>query len=162
MKKKALFAGTFDPLTLGHMDIIVRASSIFDELTVAVVFNINKSSLFTICDRMKMIQEACKEIDNLNFAYVDGLLSDFVNKNDIDVVVRGLRDSRDFQYELEMAQYNSSLFEKAETLFLMTSPNFSYISSTGVREIIEFNGKIDELVPETVNSYIQKWRRENE
>lgn len=162
MNRKALFAGSFDPLTLGHMDIIKRASKLYDELVVAVVVNINKESLFSLEDRLFMLQDSCKELVNVHFDTVQGLLADYVNSNDIDVVIRGLRDDRDFQYELEMAQYNSNLYNKAETVFLMTSPEYSYISSTGVREIVGLNGNIEQIVPKPVNNYILKWRKENE
>lgn len=162
MNRKALFSGSFDPLTIGHMDIIRRASKSFDSLTIALVVNINKESFFTANDRMSMLQEACKELKNVDFAYVDGLLADYVNDNDIDVVVRGLRDSKDFQYELEMAHYNANLYNKAETIFLMTSPEYSYISSSGVREILSLKGNVEDLVPKSVCDYIKNWRNSNE
>lgn len=162
MSRKALFAGSFDPLTLGHMDIIKRASKLYDELVVAVVVNINKESLFSLEDRLIMLKDSCKELEYVHFDTVQGLLADYVNLNDIDVVIRGLRDDRDFQYELEMAQYNSNLYNKAETVFLMTSPEYSYISSTGVREIVRLNGNIEQIVPKSVNNYILKRRKENE
>ena len=162
MSKKALFAGSFDPLTLGHIDIINRASKLYDELVVAVVVNINKESLFSLAERTSMLKDSCKELSNVRIDKVEGLLADYVNTNDIDVVIRGLRDAKDFEYELEMAHYNSNLYDKAETVFLMTTPEFSYISSTGVRELVRLKGNLETLVPDSVNKYIQKWRKENE
>lgn len=162
MNRKALFSGSFDPLTMGHMDIIERASKLYDELIVAVVVNINKDSLFSLQDRIKMLEDSCENLSNVKIVSVQGLLADYVNANDVDVVVRGLRDTKDFQYELEMAQYNSGLYDKAETVFLMTSPEYSYISSTGVREIVTLNGNVETLVPKSVNKFILKWRKENE
>lgn len=162
MIKKALFAGSFDPLTLGHIDIINRASKLYDELVVAVVVNINKESLFSLAERTSMLKDSCKELSNVRIDKVEGLLADYVNTNDIDVVIRGLRDAKDFEYELEMAHYNSNLYDKAETVFLMTTPEFSYISSTGVRELVRLKGNLETLVPDSVNKYIQKWRKENE
>ena len=162
MNRKALFSGSFDPLTMGHMDIIERASKLYDELIVAVVVNINKDSLFSLQDRLKMLEDSCANIPNIKIVSIEGLLADYVNANGVDVVVRGLRDAKDFQYELEMAQYNSGLYENAETVFLMTSPEYSYISSTGVREIVTLDGNIETLVPESVNKFILKWRKENE
>ena len=159
---KALFAGSFDPLTLGHIDIINRASKLYDELVVAVVVNINKESLFSLAERTSMLKDSCKELSNVRIDKVEGLLADYVNTNDIDVVIRGLRDAKDFEYELEMAHYNSNLYDKAETVFLMTTPEFSYISSTGVRELVRLKGNLETLVPDSVNKYIQKWRKENE
>lgn len=151
---KAVYAGSFDPLTNGHMNIIKRASAICDNLTVLVVENINKDCMFSIKDRVDMVKTACLDISNVSVDVVQGLLADYVNSNDVDIVVRGLRDNNDFEYELQMAQYNADLYKSAETIFLMTSADLSYISSSGVREIAALKGDISNLVPDSVRKFI--------
>ena len=153
---KAVYAGSFDPLTNGHMNIINRAATIFDDLVVLVVENINKECMFSLNDRVDMVKTACSDISNVSVDVVQGLLAEYVNSNNIDVVVRGLRDNKDFEYELQMAQYNADLYKSAETIFLMTSADLSYVSSSGVREITALKGDISNLVPDVVREFITK------
>ena len=156
MSTKALYSGSFDPLTNGHMNIISRASNICDYLVVAVADNPNKKCMFDIKERIEMVRKSCEGISNVTVVSVTGLLANYVNDNNIDIVIRGLRDSKDFEYELQMAQYNADLYNDAETVFLMTAPELSYISSSGVREITAFRGDISNLVPEAVRDFIFK------
>ena len=121
MSRTAVFAGSFDPLTIGHLDIIKRAAELFDTLVVAVVINPNKTSLFTSDERTKMIQEACLAIPNVNIDSFEGLFADYVNNNKFDAVIRGLRNTTDFEYEETMANVNADLYEfGTETVFLMS------------------------------------------
>lgn len=154
---KAIYTGSFDPLTLGHFNIIQRTSKMFDEVVILVASNVEKEPMFSIDERLNMLRNSCKEFPNVAIESFDGLIADYVNENNIDVVVRGLRNPDDFAYELEMAQYNANLFCKdAETIFLMTAPEYSYISSSGVREILSLKGDISGLVPEFVKNYMEE------
>lgn len=153
---KAVYAGSFDPLTKGHMNIIERSAAICDNLVVLVVENPNKDSMFSLSERVNMVKKSCSNLPNVSVDVISDLLANYINNNNVDFVIRGLRDSKDFEYELQMAQYNAGLYDKAETVFLMTAPELSYISSSGVREITAFKGDISNLVPETVRDFILK------
>ena len=149
--KKALYTGSFDPMTNGHLDIITRASKMFDKLVVGVINNPNKTPLFTPEERCAMIEEITGELKNVEVDCFTGLLADYVNGNGFDVVVRGLRANSDFEYEIQMAQMNSKLFLPGiESVFLMTSPEYSFISSSMIKEVVSLNGKVDGLVPPAV------------
>ncbi len=151
MKTKALYAGSFDPVTRGHLNIIGRASKMYDDLVVAVVTNPNKKSLLTLDERMKLIRELTSEFGNVQVDTFEGLLADYVNANGFTAVVRGLRSSVDFDYEITMAQTNAGLFTGGtETVFMMTEPEYSYISSSTVKEVASLGGNIDGFVPEIV------------
>ena len=151
MSRRALYTGSFDPITNGHLDIIKRASRMFDELTVGVIVNPSKKCLFTEQERVEMIKEVVKDLDNVKVDTFKGLLADYVNKGGFDLVVRGLRATTDFEYEIQMAQMNAKLFnEGVESVFLMTSPEYSFISSSMIKEVVELNGDVDGLVPDLV------------
>lgn len=151
MKTKALYSGSFDPLTLGHMDIIARASKLYDELVIGVIGNPSKKSMFTLEEREDMLRETLRDFDNVSVDHFSGLLADYVNGNGFDVVVRGLRSATDFDYEIQMAQMNDRLFNDAvETVFLMTDPQYSFISSSVVKEVFTLGGNIDGLVPDEI------------
>ncbi len=151
MSKKALYAGSFDPLTLGHLDIIRRASKITDSLVVGVIRNPNKDSMFTDEERMEMIRECVGDLDNVTVDCFSGLLADYVRGNGFDMVVRGLRNVSDFDSEVQMAQLHGVLYEnRTETIFMITDPKYSYISSSMVKEVFGLGGKIDSWVPEKV------------
>ena len=151
MSRRALYTGSFDPITNGHLDIIKRASRMFDELTVGVIVNPSKKCLFTEQERVEMIEEVVKDLDNVKVDTFKGLLADYVNKGGFDLVVRGLRATTDFEYEIQMAQMNAKLFnEGVESVFLMTSPEYSFISSSMIKEVVELNGDVDGLVPDLV------------
>ncbi|MCQ2547495.1 MAG: pantetheine-phosphate adenylyltransferase [Clostridia bacterium] len=151
MAIKGLYAGSFDPITNGHLDLIKRASKICDQLVIGVVVNPQKQSLISLDRRVELIKEVTCDIPNVKVEYFSGLLADYVNNNGFDVVFRGLRNAMDFDAEIAMAQVNDRLYNKhVETLFLMTSPEYSFISSSMIKEIASLHGEIKGLVPENV------------
>ena len=151
---KALYAGSFDPLTKGHLNIIGRASLIFDELVVCVVDNPDKIGLFSIDERKLMVQRSCESISNVTVDSYVGLLADYVKKNSIDAVVRGLRNAVDFDYEMQMAHINEKLYNNTQTVFLMTSPELSYVSSSMIREVASLGGDIDGWVTDDIKQSV--------
>ena len=151
MKTKALYAGSFDPLTLGHLDIIERAANIFDEVVIGVVVNLEKKTMFSFEERMEMIEEATAHLDNVSTDMCTGLLADFVNNNQFNVVVRGLRNVSDFDNEQSMAQLHQHLYnDKTETVFLISDAKYAFISSTMAKQVIGLGGRGDHLVPPCV------------
>ena len=156
MKRTALYAGSFDPVTNGHLNIIERAAKMYDSLTVAIANNPQKTGLFSVDERVEIAREVTKHIPNVKVDIFGGLIADYVNENGFTAYVRGLRAVNDFENELQMAQMNSHLFtEGTETVFLMTDPEYSFISSSLVKEVASFGGSIDGLVPEYVVSRIR-------
>lgn len=147
---KAIYPGSFDPVTLGHLDIIERASQIYDELIVGVLGNNKKSPLFSSEERVNMLKEVTSHLDNVKVIAYDGLLVDAAKENDVHVIVRGLRAITDFEYELQMAQTNRTLNKGVDTMFLTTSVEYSFLSSTTVKEIAHFGGDVSKFVPECV------------
>ena len=148
MKTKALYAGSFDPLTLGHLDMIERAAHIFDEVTVGVVVNLEKKTLFTFEERMDMIRRSTAHLANVSVDKCEGLLADFVNGHDFNVVVRGLRGVGDFDSEQQMAQLHQHLYkENVETVFLISDAKYAFISSTMAKQVISLGGEGSMLVP---------------
>lgn len=147
----AIYPGSFDPITYGHIDIIKRAAKIFDNLTVAVLDNRAKHSLFSVAERVKMIEEMVKELPNVSVTSYEGLLVDYAKNNNINVIIRGLRAVTDFEYELQMSQTNAKLSDGAvETIFLNTDLRYAYLSSSTVREVASFGGDISKFVPEEI------------
>ena len=147
--RRAVCPGSFDPVTLGHLDIISRASAIYDEVTVAVLVNKKKSSLYTVEERMELLGEVTKGYGNVVVDAFHGLLVDYCRDKDIPVIVKGLRAVSDFDYELQMAQMNVSL-AGVETLFMTTNPQYSFLSSSLVKEVATYGGDVSHLVPEVV------------
>ena len=147
---RAIYPGSFDPVTLGHLDIIKRSSSMVDELIVGVLNNKAKSPLFSVEERVKMLEEVTKDIPNDKIMPFAGLLVDFARQTGARVVVRGLRAITDFEYELQMSQMNHKLEAEVETVFFTTSLEYSYLSSSTVKEVAAFGGDISQFVPETV------------
>ena len=147
---KAVFPGSFDPVTNGHLDLIKRASKIFDRLVVGVLINSAKIPLFSVEERVEMLEKLTSEFGNVTVQSFDGLLVDFVKMTDSDVIVRGLRTSQDFEYELPLAQTNYKLSDGTDTIFLATSPEHSYISSSAVKELLRYNADISDMVPAQV------------
>lgn len=145
--KKAIYPGSFDPLTLGHMDIIERSSKIVDELVVGVLNNSAKNSLFSLEERVSMIKEMTDSMPNVTVASFDGLLVDYMKEIDATIIVRGLRAVTDFEYELQIAQTNHVENPNVETIFLTTSLQYSYLSSTIVKEFASYGGDITKFVP---------------
>lgn len=149
--KTAIYPGSFDPVTYGHLDVIRRAAKIFDRLTVSVLNNKLKTPLFSVEERVKILQEAVKDIPNVEVESFSGLLVDYAKSRDIHVVIRGLRAITDFEYELQNAQTNAKLSNGAlDTIFLTTSLEYAYLSSSSVKEIASFHGDISMCVPEFV------------
>lgn len=147
---RAIYPGSFDPVTYGHYDIICRSCKLVDELIVGVLNNKAKMPLFSVEERVKMLKEVTKDLPNVKIVPFDGLLVDFADRMEADVVIRGLRAITDFEYELQMSQTNHKLSPKVETMFLTTSIEYSYLSSTTVREIAAFGGDVSQFVPEAV------------
>ena len=150
MSKTAVYPGSFDPITNGHLDIIKRASRIFDKLYVSILTNSAKTSAFSLEERLDMIRRVTAEYDNVEVDSFSGLLVNYLNKKNATIVVRGLRAVSDFEYEFQMALTNHKLEKNIETLFMMTSPEYSCVSSTAVREIASFGGDISGLVPANI------------
>lgn len=155
--KSAIYPGTFDPMTYGHLDIIKRAANIFDELTVSVLDNKEKTPLFSVDERVNILKEATKDIPNVKIESFAGLLTDYCKEKKIGVVVRGLRAVTDFEYELQMAQMNRKLSNHhVETVYLNTSLKYSYLSSSAVKQIAQFNGDLSAFVPDFVAELLLK------
>ena len=162
MDRKALYAGSFDPITNGHMNIIERAAKVYDSLTVAVVVNPNKHSLFTVDERVEIAREATKHLPNVKIDKFSGLLADYVNEQGFATVIRGLRDSVDFEKEMQMSNMNARLYTgDTETVFLMSDPAFSYISSSLIKEVASLGGDVTGLVPDYVARRIENKLQED-
>ncbi|MGI9015651.1 MAG: pantetheine-phosphate adenylyltransferase [Euzebya sp.] len=150
MTVRAVCPGSFDPVTHGHMDVIHRASDIFDHVTIACMRNVSKKGgLFDLAERLAMLEEVTAELPNVELAVFKGLLVDFARDRDIDVIVKGLRAVSDFEYELQMAQMNRSI-GTIETMFLAASPGHSFLSSSLVKEVARFGGDVSDFVPPQV------------
>jgi pantetheine-phosphate adenylyltransferase len=147
MGPAALCPGTFDPITNGHLDIIRRASRCFDEVVVAVLENPGKAAMFPVEERVAMLKEATADLEGVEVASFSGLLVDYAVARGIKVIVKGLRAVTDFDYELQMAQMNRTLHGGVETFFVPTSPQWSYLSSSLIKEIVRFGGDVSEFVP---------------
>jgi pantetheine-phosphate adenylyltransferase len=147
--RRVVCPGSFDPITNGHVDIISRASRLYDEVVVAVLINITKKSLFTVEERMEMLREVTTQYGNVRVDSFHGLLVDFCEAKGISAVVKGLRAASDFDYEMQMAQMNYSM-AKVETMFMTTNPLYSFLSSSLIREVAKYGGDVSGLVPEQV------------
>ncbi len=154
MKKIAVYPGSFDPITYGHLDIINRGLKVFDEIIVAVACNSQKKSLFSIEERMELIRQVVDR-DRVRVDTFTGLLIDYVTRQNADVIIRGLRAISDFEYEFQIAQMNSSLGHDIETLFMMTSLQYGYLSSSIVKEVCGLRGTIDGFVPPEVKNALR-------
>lgn len=144
---KAIYPGSFDPVTFGHFDMIKRSAAIMDELIVGVLNNSAKNSLFSVDERVSMLKELTKDIPNVTVDSFDGLLVDYMKKSGATIIVRGLRAVTDFEYELQIAQTNHIEYPEAETIFLTTNLKYSYLSSSIVREFAAYGGDISNFVP---------------
>ncbi|MFA9423893.1 MAG: pantetheine-phosphate adenylyltransferase [Sedimentibacter sp.] len=147
---KVLYAGSFDPITCGHFDLIKRCSQIFDEVVVTVFNNTSKNYMFTCEERVEFVKGAVKHIKNVTVDSSSELVAHYCRANNIKIVIRGLRAVSDYEYELGMSAYNKFLNENLETFFMVASPKFSFVSSSGVKEIAMYDEKFKELVPENV------------
>lgn len=159
--KKAIYPGSFDPVTFGHLDVIERASKMFDELVVSVLNNKGKSPLFSVEERVKMLQEATKDMSNVKITSFSGLLIDYAKEIDVHIAIRGLRAITDFEYELQIAQTNRKLSDGGlDTVFLTTSLEYAYLSSSSVKEIASFGGDVSQCVPPFVMERVYERYRE--
>ncbi|WP_446000157.1 pantetheine-phosphate adenylyltransferase [Listeria monocytogenes] len=153
--KIAVIPGTFDPITNGHLDIIERAAKIFDVLYVSVLNNSSKKPLFTIEKRMEMIRQVTAHLPNVQVESASGLTVDYAATRGATAIVRGLRAVSDFEYEMQIASMNRTLNAEIETFFIMTNTKYSFLSSSMVKEVAQYQGDISELVPEIVNEQVQ-------
>ena len=149
-EKIGVYPGSFDPITLGHLDIIERSSRMFDRLIVGVLINNTKKPLFSADERVKMIKSVTSHLGNVEVRSFDGLTVDFVKREGARVIVRGLRAVTDFEYELQMAQTNHTMCPGLDTIFLTTDLRYAYLSSSIVREVAYYDGKIDAFLPEEI------------
>jgi pantetheine-phosphate adenylyltransferase len=154
--KIAVYPGSFDPVTFGHLDIIDRALQIFDGVVVAVARNSEKNSLFTVQERLALLAEILKDRPKASVETFDGLLVDFVQRRGSSVIIRGLRAVSDFEFEFQLAQMNRSITKQVETLFMMTSVPYSYLSSSIVKEVSSLNGPVDKLVPPSIKAALDR------
>lgn len=155
MENKAVYPGSFDPITNGHVDIILRGLKIFDKILIAVLKNPKKRPLFSTKERVAMIQEIFAPYDNIEIKAFDGLLMEFAKKNKARIVIRGLRAISDFEYEFQMALMNQKLNPEIETFFMIPSLNYSFLSSNMVKEVFMLGGGIHDLVPEVVGKKLK-------
>ena len=153
--KTAIYPGSFDPITKGHLDVLKRAADIFDKVIVVVSVNVNKKSFLSVEDRVELIKESCKDIPNIEVDSFDGLTIEYAKKKNANVLIRGLRAVSDFEYEMQLSQANSALCKEIHTVFLITKPRYNFISSGTVREIALMKGDISKFVPEPVAKYLE-------
>lgn len=156
LKDKALYAGSFDPFTNGHFDIVKRSLGIFKEVTILIAISPSKKPLIPQEDRIDMIQALFKDEPRVNVDFYDGLIVDYAKNNNIQSIVRGLRPTGDFEIEFQMASMNRKLNSEIETIFLMTGEKFYYVSSSIVKEVLRHNGDIKDFVPQNVLEYLKK------
>jgi len=157
MKKTvAVYPGSFDPITNGHLDILMRGLELFDKIIVAVAHNVEKKALFTVEERMALIRESIKGNDHVEVDNFDGLLVDYVKKVNARFVIRGLRAMSDFEYEFQMASMNRNLNRDMDTIFMMTSKDYFFISSRTIKEVASFNGCVSGLVPDIVEKKLKE------
>ena len=153
---KAIYPGTFDPITVGHLDVIKRASKIYDKLIVAVMENNKKNCTFTEAERKAMIEKCIKDLPNVQVVVGDGLTVDFAKKNKCNVIIRGIRAVSDYESELALATANMSLDSKIETVFMVAKPELSFLSSSIAKEIASFNGDISSYIPKPIIKDVSK------
>lgn len=152
----AVYPGSFDPVTMGHMDIIHRAAKQFDHLVVAVLNNMSKKPLFSVEERVELLKEVTSDLPNVTIESFRDLLANYIRERKAQVIVRGIRSVTDFEYELQMASINRELNPDAETIFMMTNPKYSYLSSSVVKEIARFDGNVSDFVPPIIEKHLKQ------
>jgi pantetheine-phosphate adenylyltransferase len=155
-KRIAVYPGTFDPITLGHEDLVRRAAHLFDEVIVAVAGSTSKATLFTLDERVQLAQQVFGSYDNVKVVGFGGLLMQFVQEQQAQIVIRGLRAASDFEYEFQLAGMNRKLYPKLETMFLTPSDEYMFVSSSLVREVAKLGGEVDQFVSKIVENAIKK------
>lgn len=159
MTKLAICPGSFDPVTNGHLDIIQRGSKIFDKVIVAIFNNQSKSPLFTVEERIELLKQSTKNIPNVSVDVSDGLLIDYAKEKNAHAILRGLRAVSDFEFEMQITSMNRKLEQSIETFFMMTNNQYSFLSSSIVKEVAKYNGSVNGLVPEVVEqALINKYK----
>lgn len=154
--KSAIYAGSFDPIHYGHLDIIKRASKLTDKLYIAVLGNSHKNSALTISERINLVESVVKEFDNIEVVTFDELLLEFVKKNNIDAIVKGLRNTQDFQYEYDLASGIKAINSSIETILLFSTLEYSYLSSSMVRDFAQYSDDLDKYVPKEISNVLIK------
>ncbi len=151
----AIYPGSFDPFTNGHLDILKNGAEIFDKVIVAVSYNVNKQGFLPIEQRIELIKKSVSDLKNVEIDSYEGLTVDYAKKIGANVILRGLRNQNDFEYELQISQTNNALWNDLKTVFLITKPEYGYISSSMIREILAHNGDVSKFVPSAVNEYLK-------
>ncbi|MCD7879141.1 MAG: pantetheine-phosphate adenylyltransferase [Candidatus Gastranaerophilales bacterium] len=153
--RTAIYPGSFDPITKGHLDVLERAANIFDKVIIVVSVNVNKKSFIPLEDKLELIKESCSNIKNVQVDSYDGLTIEYAKQHNANVLIRGLRAVSDFEYEMQLSQANNALCPDIHTVFLITKPKYNFISSGTVREIAYMKGDISKFVPEPVAKYMK-------
>lgn len=156
--KIAIYPGSFDPITKGHLDILKNASGIFDKVIIAVAHNGEKKGFLSTEERVELIKKSIEGLDNVEVDAFEGLTIEYAKKRGAEILIRGLRAVSDFEYEMQLSQTNSALCDKIKTVFLTTKPKYNFISSSTIREILQNNGDISKFVPQAVNEYLTQRR----
>lgn len=154
--KSAIYPGSFDPITNGHLDVIKRGVKIFDKIIVAVLINVEKKGLFDVQERVELIKKATQGIENIEIISFEGLLIDLLKQKETNIILKGLRSVTDFEYELQMALMNNKLDKDVETLFMATATETSFVSSSAVKQVVKFGGNIEGLVPSNIIEDIER------
>lgn len=152
----AVYPGSFDPVTLGHIDILERTSRVFEKIVVAVVHNVTKEALFTLDERVDLIKESVKHLENVEVECFNGLLADFLKDRGATVIIRGLRSITDFEYESHMSMMNKTLLPEIDTVFIMSNPCYIFVSSSGIKEAALLGGDVGGMVPPSVEKGLQE------
>ncbi len=153
--KTAIYPGTFDPVTNGHLSVLKRASNVFDFITLAVAVDNNKNPLFTLEERLALLKESVKDMPNVHVEAFSGLLMEYVKRKQANAIIRGLRVVSDFEYEMQMAAFNKELYAQAETVFFTAATEYSFVSSSMIKSIAVLDGDISKFVPEVVNNALK-------
>lgn len=152
----AVYPGSFDPVTNGHIDILEKTSKIFDKIIIAVVHNVTKNALFSLDERVELIRESTKHLDNIEVECFNGLLTDYIREKKACAIIRGLRTMTDFEYEMHMSMMNKRLMPEVDTIFIMSDSNYIFVSSSGVKEAAMLGGDVTTLVPAAVQKGLQE------